>query len=52
MLDLLTEMLKKRLIELGTMDHKRRYEEAVRATGNIWVKIRGRYRLVKNGGAS
>lgn len=52
MLDLLTEMLKKQLIELGTMDHKRRYEEAVRATGNNWVKIRGRYRLVKDGGAS
>lgn len=51
MLKVLTEMVQKRLLELGTYDHRRPLEEEARVIGNGLVRIGGRYRLLKDGEA-
>lgn len=51
MLEVLTEMVQKRLLELGTRDHKHRLEEEARVIGNGLVRIGGRYRLLEDGEA-
>lgn len=48
MLKVLTEMVQKRLLELGTRDHNRRLEEEARVIGHGLVRIGGRYRLLKD----